>query len=182
MSDRADWQQGNDAYLAAALAWLRLRLERLAEWEQPPITQTPSPAIAPPPAQPHPPSFTERFLRRTPSEAAPSAPVLLALPPASEAVTEQQIAEAAAAMEAAGQTDPPPALVLLAQRLGLSRFERDVLLLCAAMELDTRIASLCARAQDDPARPSRPSPWPSPSSTSRPGTSCRPSAPCATGG
>ena len=26
-----------------------------------------------------------------------------------------------------------------------------MLLLCAAMELDTRIAALCARAQDDPA-------------------------------
>jgi hypothetical protein len=43
--------------------------------------------------------------------------------------------------------------VLLGQRLGLSRFERDVLLLCAALELDTRTAALCARAQDDPSRP-----------------------------
>jgi hypothetical protein len=42
---------------------------------------------------------------------------------------------------------------MLAQRFGLSRFERDVLLLCVAMELDTRIGSLCARAQDDPSRP-----------------------------
>jgi hypothetical protein len=151
MSDREDWPQGNDAYLAAALAWLRLRLERLADWEQPP--EAPAPAVAPPAAQPQSPSFTQRFLRRTPAEPAPSAPVRLALPAASEAVTEQQVAEAAAAMEAAGEIDPPPALTLLAQRLGLSRFERDILLLCAGLELDTRIAFLCARAQDDPARP-----------------------------
>ncbi|MBD2261424.1 ATP-binding protein [Pseudanabaena sp. FACHB-2040] len=44
---------------------------------------------------------------------------------------------------------PPPALVLLSQRLGLSGFEQELLLLCAAMELDTRIASLCAQAQDN---------------------------------
>jgi hypothetical protein len=45
-----------------------------------------------------------------------------------------------------------PALVILSRRLGLVRFEEDVLLLCAAMELDTRTAALCARAQADPAR------------------------------
>ena len=44
----------------------------------------------------------------------------------------------------------PSALQLLGDRLGLSAFERNILLLCAAMELDTRIAGLCARAQDDP--------------------------------
>jgi len=50
------------------------------------------------------------------------------------------------------ETNPetPSALELLSDRLGLSPFERNVLFLCAAMELDTRIASLCARAQDDP--------------------------------
>jgi hypothetical protein len=49
--------------------------------------------------------------------------------------------------------DPPPALVVLEHRLGLSQFEQEILFLCAAMELDTRIASLCSRAQDDPNRP-----------------------------
>ncbi len=49
--------------------------------------------------------------------------------------------------------EPPPALAILASRLGLSRFEEEILLLCAAMELDTRIAPLCARAQGDAARP-----------------------------
>jgi len=62
--------------------------------------------------------------------------------------------EARAAMQAAEDaTDVRPALTILSERLGLSRFEAQVLLLCAGMELDTRLAGLCARAQDDPARP-----------------------------
>jgi hypothetical protein len=59
-------------------------------------------------------------------------------------------AEATAAAERAAQ--PPPALTVLAKQLGLSTFERQVLLLCAGMELDTRIAALCAGAHGDPAR------------------------------
>ena len=47
---------------------------------------------------------------------------------------------------------PPPALVQLGQRLGLSEFEHHTLLLCAAMELDTRMGGLCAKAQRDPSR------------------------------
>jgi hypothetical protein len=58
----------------------------------------------------------------------------------------------AADLAAAAQMDPPPALVILGHRLGLSQFEQEALLLCAAMELDTSIAALCARAQRDPAR------------------------------
>ena len=40
---------------------------------------------------------------------------------------------------------PPPALITLAERFGLSAFERDTLLLCAAMEFDPAIARLCAQ-------------------------------------
>ena len=151
MTEADDWQRSNDAFLAAALTWLRLRLERLVDWEPAP----PAPSLPEDPRpEPKASSFAERFRWRPPfSEAAP--PPILALPPASEAVTAEQIEEAAQAMAAAGETDPPPALVVLARRFGLSLFERDVLLLCVALELDTRIAPLCARAQDDPARP-----WP----------------------
>ena len=46
--------------------------------------------------------------------------------------------------------DPPPSALVLCGLLRLNRFERNVLLLCVGMELDTRIARLCARAQDDP--------------------------------
>ena len=47
----------------------------------------------------------------------------------------------------------PPALNLLGNALGLSNFERQVLALCIAVELNTQISELCARAQADPARP-----------------------------
>lgn len=47
----------------------------------------------------------------------------------------------------------PPALTSLAERLGLSPFEREIVLLGAAMELDTRVPGLCAAAQRDPNRP-----------------------------
>ena len=52
--------------------------------------------------------------------------------------------------ETKSDTETPSALKVLSDQLGLSRFEQNVLFLCAAMELDTRIAGLCARAQDDP--------------------------------
>ena len=49
--------------------------------------------------------------------------------------------------------DQPPALNLLALHLGLTRFDCDLLALCTAMELDTRIAGLCATAQGNPNKP-----------------------------
>ena len=52
--------------------------------------------------------------------------------------------------------DDPPALADLAARLGLSRFERDVLLLAAAADLEPRFRALFAEGQGDPQRP-----WPS---------------------
>ena len=56
---------------------------------------------------------------------------------------------ARAAMEEIATSDPPPAAVALQQRLGLRDFELDVLLLCAAVELDLSIPGLCARAHGD---------------------------------
>ena len=114
MNDRSLWQRNNDAYLAAALDWLRLRLLR---------------QIA--------------ALERAPD----SSPISRAV------VSDAELAEAEAAVAKAEAVEPPPALVILRDRLGLSRFECDVLLLCTGLELDTRIATLCAHAQDDPLRP-----------------------------
>ena len=45
----------------------------------------------------------------------------------------------------------PPALYGIAEGFGLSGFERDTLLLCAGVELDSAIASACARAHGDTA-------------------------------
>ncbi|MBD2066011.1 ATP-binding protein [Leptolyngbya sp. FACHB-671] len=61
--------------------------------------------------------------------------------------------EQAENLMAAADCDPPPALILLSYKLGLSEFEQWVLLLCVAMEFDTGIAHLCAEAQDHPNRP-----------------------------
>jgi ATPase family associated with various cellular activities (AAA) len=52
--------------------------------------------------------------------------------------------------EAGTQTEPPAALELLGDRLGLSRFERLVLMLAAATELDPGLAGRCAEANGNP--------------------------------
>jgi ATPase family associated with various cellular activities (AAA) len=103
MSDKLTWQDGNRAYLTAAVAWLRLLLEGQGQQEE---------------------------------------------------ASKDQIARRAAEMGAIESCmQEAPALVELGNRLQLSRFECDILLLCVAMELDTRIPALCARAQDDPSKP-----------------------------
>ncbi len=47
----------------------------------------------------------------------------------------------------------PPAIQTLCRAFGLSDFERDVLLMCAGIELEASFASLCAEAHGDPRRP-----------------------------
>ncbi len=54
--------------------------------------------------------------------------------------------------EARATMSTPPALENLCSAFGLSAFERDVLLLCAGMELDASFPPLCAAAQGDPGR------------------------------
>ncbi|CAD5108373.1 AAA family ATPase [Zestomonas carbonaria] len=49
--------------------------------------------------------------------------------------------------------ETPPALAALSQRLGLNRFEQDVLLLVVASELDARFRILLAQAQGDEGKP-----------------------------
>ena len=173
MNDVAQWQEGNDAFLAAALAWLRMRLERSAGTANPTAGS---------------PEETERgwfgLRKRKTGEPKGTAVTDADVDKAAEAMAQAEATDpppdlamlsqrfplprfereilllgatdldkAAEAMAQAEATDPPPALAILSQRFGLSRFEREILLLCAGMELDTRIAGLCARAQEDPARP-----------------------------
>jgi hypothetical protein len=142
-----DWLDGNARYLAAALTWLRACLEQLAaqQGEPPPIAL---PVHVP---QEQPRSIWNHLLGR-PGERPPNNPSLL-LPSATGAHADPHVTQAAEAMEAAAELDPPPALLILAQRLGLSQFEQQVLILCLGMELDTGIAAWCARCQSDPARP-----------------------------
>jgi hypothetical protein len=49
-------------------------------------------------------------------------------------------------------SEPPPALEALCAAFGLSAFERDVLLACAGVELDSAFAACCAAAQGDSRR------------------------------
>jgi hypothetical protein len=134
MSELDQWQEKNGEYLTAALAWLRLCLARLPEMSSP---ETPPENIA----EDKPVSWL-RVRKQFPEVTAPAA---------TEAAPDE-IAKAAQAMAAAARIDPPPALLILGRRLGLSEYENRILLLCAAMELDTRIPSLCAKAQDHPDR------------------------------
>jgi ATP-dependent 26S proteasome regulatory subunit len=150
MSDAGKWQTDNEKYLAAALTWLRLQLERCAGGGfNLPIEPSPPTIEREPQPQPK-----RRLLIRRQTETTQPPPSKVRLLPPAAVVTEEQIAEAAAAMaQAEHAMQPPPALVILGERFGLSPFERNVLLLSAAMEFDTRIPALCAQAQDDPARP-----------------------------
>jgi SpoVK/Ycf46/Vps4 family AAA+-type ATPase len=152
MTDASKWQEDNARYLAAALNWVRLLLQRQATRESSHLP-TPPPTPIDPPAETDEPSFLQRlFGHGDPAKPGAPAPAGLLLP-ASDQALEEQIAEAVKTMDTAATMDPAPALNILADRFGLSRFERNVLLLCAALELDTSIASLCNLAQGSANRP-----------------------------
>jgi hypothetical protein len=89
------------------------------------------------------------------TEPAPPArrPAMLPLRKSAAAKESVRLDTVATARERAAEMDPPPALQLLADQLRLTAFERDVVLLCIAMELDTRVPALCAQALGDPAAP-----------------------------
>jgi ATPase family associated with various cellular activities (AAA) len=123
MSDHDLWLAANDQALKAEMAGLRQRLRRLAERNSRP-------------SRPRPAGWRAWLLRLgigTDKAIPVDEPyVSLPLPPAADA--------------------PVSALTLLSQRLGLSEFERQTLLLCAAMEFDTGFGALCAQAQRESGR------------------------------
>ena len=127
MSQSDRWQSNNDAYLGAATEWLRRRLAQLA-----------APASAHPATTAEENGLMDRLLGRG---ARPT-----------ERTGDSDVARLRATMDQCAAFDPPPAAVILKMRFGLSEFELHILLLCAALELDTRCAGLCARAHGDPAK------------------------------
>jgi hypothetical protein len=141
MIDADQWLISNDQYLSNAVAWLRARLE----WLSKSVPQSGRLERTDPVPSPSSGTASRSLFRRAPKPV-PNRP---ALTPPSEAAGDG-LGPPPMLVPA---TDHSPALLLLGNRLGLSEFERNVLLLCVAMELDTRIAGLCARAQDDPAKP-----------------------------
>jgi hypothetical protein len=70
--------------------------------------------------------------------------------PAGDANLHDQPAASSASADAAKAMATPPAIDTLATTFNLSAFERDVLLLCAGVELDTGFAASCAAALGDP--------------------------------
>lgn len=131
MNGQAQWMESNQQHLTAAVAWVRLRLQKLAPPARPDSVET---------------RGGSTWLRREPRSALPDHAGLK--PP-----SDEEIDRAHQEMAALEDGDPPPALILLGNLLGLSPFERCLLILCAAMELDTRIAPLCARVHDDSSKP-----------------------------
>ncbi|HTQ15218.1 MAG TPA: ATP-binding protein [Rhizomicrobium sp.] len=139
MTEADAWQDENTRYLSAAVAWVRAALEQKAGGAPKIVTATASPTG----------DARKPFWRGRgqPRDALAPVPDVLMLPPETGARLSQPPEEPPPQAE-----KTPPALVTLRERLGLTRFEQDVLVLCAAMELDTSIAGLCARAQSDPLR------------------------------
>jgi hypothetical protein len=147
INDGTNWQKGNARYLSAAMTWLRACLEHLAAQHVEPQNLLALPVV--PVREGH--KSVWRHFRRGTAQLPAKTPSLLL--PGAGMHSDHRVAEAAADMQAAAnEMDPPPAVLLLSQRLGLSKFEQQVLILCLSMELDTGIAGLCACCQKDAGR------------------------------
>lgn len=134
MSNQTDWLELNERHLSATVAWLRLRLLRL-------VPESTAAIITPPE------TVGGGWLKRSKNKNNKRLPS-----PSSEA-DDEQIEQAHETMRKLEAVVPPPALTLLANALGMSTFDTNVLALCAALELDPGIAGLCAKAQDDSNKP-----------------------------
>ena len=146
MSEREQWQKQNSEYLAVALQWLRLHLTKLAQVASPATTVLSSVAATGADE-----SAKKGWWKRFTPEGEKPEPKLL--PPSSiESDLDQRIEAAAARMKAIEDSDQPPALTILSNTLGLSNFEKQILLLCAALELDPQVAALCACIQSESQR------------------------------
>jgi hypothetical protein len=146
MIDTAKWHQENTRYLAAAVAAIRTRLQTHA------VTETRSVTIVrTPPAKEEPRSGWRLFGRK---QIALAGTQQALLPPETPAGRTDDAPPAASVPDSGDADGPPPALAMLTEQLGLTPFERDILVLCASMDLDTGMAALCAGAQD----PSKPYP------------------------
>lgn len=147
MSETEKWQDENTRYLSEAIATVRQALERCAQRD------VHAPGGSPIIPEIVPPTFWQRLRGKVPSNA-PTARALLT--PAGQELPEKTVsAEAtssAQAAKAAEDRNMGPALPALSRRLGMTRFEEQLLLLCCAVELDPGIPALCAKAQDDPGR------------------------------
>lgn len=144
MTGTPAWEKANNTYLTASLAWLTSRLNALTprspdpgEGSAPDRTSAP---VRPPAAEPPRRRETGECRARDHSAGSSSAD--------GADIGELEVAREAAAE--VGEGTAPPALVQIAGRLGLSDFERDVLLLCVAPAIEPQVGGLIAAAQGDP--------------------------------
>src|SRR5882757_11029869 len=107
------WFDDNNRYLAVSLQWLRLKLQNLMPGAEPDA----KPALPSTDASRRS-WFGANGASATPVGAGKGSPKKLS-------GSNAQLAACTAEREAAAKADPQPALLLLAQRLGLSAFERD---------------------------------------------------------
>lgn len=131
MIDQSQWLRNNEKHLAEKVKWVRYRLERLVLLAQKPaVTKTQDVS-------------TDGWFKRKKVDESKLLPATIVTP------IDEKIEQAQHEALELENIVSPPSLVILARQLGLSSFDTDVLSLCLAMELDTRVASLCAKAQDD---------------------------------
>jgi hypothetical protein len=146
------WEKANAEFLAAALAWLRLRLEQHA---------TAHPSVVPVPVTEPPGNVQARRRPRRRRRNADPAPASLSAvgvadlgdPATRNRVTDAEVDDAFERMQRARDADTRPALRLLAERLGLTTFEEHLLLLCAGRDLDPSLGRSCSQANGDPSWP-----------------------------
>lgn len=115
-----EWEEQNNLFLADALAWIHNRLESVAKSE----------TLAGPEEQ-------RDVKKKTPEKP-------------SKKIRGMQGQHYLRSLRETEALSAPPALVVLQGRFHLSEFEVHVLLLCIAMELDTRMTTWCAQAQGHP--------------------------------
>jgi hypothetical protein len=139
-TDHVAWEAANGKFLSASLEWLRLLLQSRLSHNPPARTAADNPPVSRTTATPL--AVALRGGRR-PADT----PIASGNEPTPEQVPSDRLSAAAAAVRQAEAISPLPALVSLASTFGLSRFERDTLLLCAAPELDPSLAALYAQAQ-----------------------------------
>src|SRR5262249_48479941 len=140
------WQQMNAVHLAAHLRRLRLLLERRIAWLRTRWHHDDAEPLQPMVIRD---ATADRLLEEEdPAEAAAfyeqdeQARTIRA----SIIQLEAELAAQKAWLSASGR---PPAIEVLCQLFGLSGFERDVMLLCAAAEIDSAFGRLYAYTQDD---------------------------------
>jgi hypothetical protein len=141
MTEADRWVSANNRYLERELKALRVRLRALAEagggggdWAPAPVRAATVPVGSA--GMRH--WFRFRPAQRRKEPVAPPVDAIFGPEPADEPAEEID-------------SRYVPALAVLSDRLGLSEFERQLLLMCAAMEFDSSFGALCADAQHDAA-------------------------------